>query len=162
MSIRRKILAVAGVGGVAAGMWMATPAQAEVGAMNNVGTYHNADGEVVSILPRGLRAGDCYMAGNGTLRGNASAIYLTKPEEGYSSFYWDMTMGTVHTYTKDLWHATYTYKNAAGATVLTVKIDGYPMSDDRVYRVRKYYIGAVRISQAAFDSIKSVDWRGDC
>ncbi|MBO3747027.1 hypothetical protein J5X84_13195 [Streptosporangiaceae bacterium NEAU-GS5] len=112
----------------------------------------------VAVLPTTIVAGDCRLMGRN--QDAATRVTIQPSFPGRASVTWIADVYTVSTFRGDVWHQTFVFKTASGATLTTARFDAPIGLAHRIYNYRRSV--SVPLSAGYWSSIAKVDWYGDC
>ncbi len=114
------------------------------------------------VLPQTISAGECRQVGENQGGAYIPSYFTIEKSTTVANLYtftWNPTLYTNHTYDHDVWHAKFVFRTPDGPG-LSLHFDGPEMDSDVVYRpsMSANFV----MTQAQADSIRFVDWIGDC
>jgi hypothetical protein len=151
-SVLLALLATVGIG---------SPAHAATGEEAGVPMTFTVPG--TSVLPVTFTAGDCRQVGHNQAPGltpSSLSVQKSSQIQNLYSITWNATLYTIHTWDQDKWHATFIFRDAAGNSIFSLKMDGPGMAQGYMYPYSASVNVSVAESQA--NTITKVDWLGDC
>jgi hypothetical protein len=123
----------------------------------NIPVDRDSADNVVCVLTDPFEVGDCQMNVGAQVNLN-----LVDPNAGTVTVIWDADVFTRHTTFGDQWHQSFNFKTRHGTSVVQVGgLDGPSMDNENEVK-HAHVERTISVDPDLFDSIRTVDWTGEC